>query len=307
MSLPSSYLTYPRRHHGMDHDLYPVSYIHERRPVHWPDGKKVALWITIALEFFPLSPNDGPFRAPGHMVTPFPDYRTFTARDYGNRVGIYRLLKLLDQFPFPVSVPMSAVLAKRYPPLLEEMTARHWEIIGHGLDMNALHYGGLDEKTERRYIKDALDLLREKSGQAVTGWLSPARSESENTLHLLPEYSIDYVCDWVNDDLPYQMTTRSGPLFAMPHTYELEDRHLLSTLGQQEQVYLEQIKEACEFLAQEAERGGGRVLHLSLTPYIIGQPFRIHILHQLLQMLSEKDYLWPATGAEILAAWKAAQ
>jgi len=307
MSLPSDYLKYENRRHGMDHDLYPVSYLNERKPVQWPDGKKVALWITIALEFFPLTPNDGPFRAPGHMITPFPDYRTYTARDYGNRVGIYRVLKLMDEFGLKASAPMNSDIAERYPVLLEEITSRNYEIIGHGLNMNHIHYGGMDKDSEKDQIKRSLEVLRDKSGQAITGWFSPARSESENTPHLLAEQGIGYVCDWVNDDMPYQMTTDHGPLTAMPHTYELEDKHLLSTLGQSEEIYLEQISDACDFLAREADTGGGRILHLNLTPYIIGQPFRIHILKNLLSLLSEKDFLWNATGNSILKEWQQQQ
>ena len=92
MSLDPGYLEYPHRRRGMDHDLYPWSALHQRPPITWPAGKRVAVVIVISCEFFPLTPSDTPFRAPGHMATPYPDYRHYTARDYGSRLGIPRLL-----------------------------------------------------------------------------------------------------------------------------------------------------------------------------------------------------------------------
>jgi len=303
MTLPDSYLSYPHRSTGMDHDIYPRSNMFERTNIEWPGGKSLALWITVALEYFPLVPNDGPFRAPGHMVTPYPDYRSYTTRDYGNRVGIYRILDVLDAFGFKASIPMNAAIATRYPSLLKEITSRGHEIIVHGMDMNAIHYGGMEAEVEQKQIEDAISLLRGASGQTVTGWLSPARSESENTLSMLADAGIDYVCDWVNDDLPYHMHTENGPLVAMPHTMELEDRHLLVNLGQSENTYMEQVLEAAKQYRLEATRYGGRILHLSLTPYVIGQPWRIGTLEKMLARILDGGEIWSASGAEIHSTW----
>lgn len=307
MPLPDDYLRYPHRSHGMDHTLYPWSNLFERPPVAWPGGAPVALWVTVALEYFPLTPDDGPVRAPGHMVTPYPDYRTYTTRDYGNRVGIYRILKLLNRFGLKAGVPMNAAIATRYPYLVEAVLKGGHEVIAHGLDMNRLHYGGLPREDEDARIAETLDILRRATGQPVTGWLSPARSESENTPHLLPGHGIGYLCDWVNDDMPYGMTTEGGPLIAMPHTYELEDRHQLVTLGHTEDRYVEEVLDAFTLFRVEASRHGGRILHIALTPYVIGQPFRIHALETLFTRLAYSGAIWSATGAEIAAAWQAGQ
>lgn len=304
MSLPDDYLKYPHRQHGMDHDLYPWSNLFNRQPVTWPDDKPVALWIAVALEFFPLTPNEGPFRAPGHMVTPYPDYRTYTTRDYGNRVGIFRIMKVLDALGLKASTPMSAKIAERYPALLEAVQKRDWEIIAHGVDMNKIHYGGMDADIESQQIDDALVMLEKYTGKKPAGWFSPARSESENTLKLLAEHGLAYVCDWVNDDMPYDMTTESGPIAAMPHTMELDDRHLMVTLGQNEDTYREQILAAFDLLRTEGKTYGGRILHLSLTPYVIGQPFRIHALKAVLEEIMKSGDVWSATPSEILDVWQ---
>ena len=306
MSLPSAYLKYPKRARGMDHDLYPYSNLFARKPVMWPRNKPIALWITVALEYFPLTPSDTPFRAPGSMVTPYPDLRTYTARDYGNRVGIFRILKVLDKLGLRASFPTSAALTKRTPFLIREIKERGHEFIGHGMDMNALHFGGMDKDKECEQIKCALDTLRAATGQKITGWLSPARSESEHTLDLLPEHGVGYVCDWVNDDMPY--TIGSGEkLIAMPHTMELEDRRLLVELGQNERIWHNQITAAFDCLLEEAQTYGGRILHVSLTPYVMGQAWRIQALSFLLQTLTATGRIWSARGDDIVTHWLAGQ
>jgi allantoinase len=304
MTLPKEFLEYPHRTHGMDHDLYEWSNLFDRKPIEWPGNALVALWTTPTLEYFPITPNDGPFRAPGHMVIPYPDLRTYSTREYGTRVGACRIFRALDKFEVKASVALNAAVARRYPWLVREIVRRDWEVVAHGVDMNCLHYGGLDENVERKYIGDSVDTLRRLSGQAVTGWLSPARSESENTLHLLPEYGIEYCCDWVNDDMPYVVNTRNGELVAMPHTYEIEDRNIIVTLGHSESAYTDMLISTFDTIYEEARSCGGRVLQLGLTPYVIGLPFRIKALEKALEYIVKKPGVWSATAAEILAAWR---
>lgn len=307
MPLDDSYLEYPKRRHGMDHDLYPWTNMFERKPITWPNGAKVAVWITVPLEFFPLTPNDGPFRAPGHMVTPYPDYRTYTTRDYGTRVGWQRIVKVLDQYNAKISVPMNAAIAERHPFLVDQINERGWEVIAHGVDMNALHFGGMDVTTEREQIKTTVETLRNKTKQDVIGWLSPARSQSENTLDLLPEYGIEYCGDWVNDDLPYEVNSKGGPLIAMPHSNEVDDRTILVNNRHTEDMFVEQVLDAFDLLHKESETHGGRVAPLGLTPYVIGQPWRVRSLGEILKAMAQKDGVWFATGTEIAKAWKEQQ
>ncbi len=211
MSLPPGYLEYPRRRHGMDHDLYPWSKAFARPRIEWPDGARVALWIVPALEFFPLNPVGKPFRAPGSMVTPYPDLRHYTTRDYGNRVAIYRIAKLLDAFGLRASAAVNGAVAERYPALVRDLVGRGWEVLAHGWDMDTLHHGGLARDAEADIVARTLGTLRRLSGQPVNGWLSPAKCESAHTLELLHAHGVEYVCDWVNDDLPYEIAARSVP------------------------------------------------------------------------------------------------
>ncbi|MFV8819349.1 polysaccharide deacetylase family protein [Haliea sp. E17] len=308
MSLDREHLEYPMRRYGMDHDRYQWSMLSERPPIRWPDGKPLALWVNVCLQFFPLNQQGKPFPVPGGMTMPYPDLRHFTLRDYGNRVGIYRILRALDQYGVRASFAVNSALAERAPQLLRTLAARGDEFVAHGVHMDALHYGGQAEAEERELVARCLDTLRKASGQAVTGWLSPARNESERTPELLREHGIEYFCDWVNDDMPYPFHTAGGDLWAMPLSTELEDRFVLMNNLHSEQSWLEQVSDACDFLLQEAQdSGSGRILALNIHPWLLGQPHRIGKLEQALQRITGKAGVWSAPPGEILAAFSAQQ
>ena len=166
MGLPDDYLRYPLRRHGMDHDRYDWTMQPERPKVAWPGGARVALWVVPVLEFFPLDMPAKPFRAPGGMVTAYPDLRHYTLRDYGSRVGAFRVFKALDDHGLPASVAINSKIAERYPFLIEEVTRRDWEVIAYGIDMGRLHYGGMAVDDEAAQVKEAVGVLRAASGQA---------------------------------------------------------------------------------------------------------------------------------------------
>lgn len=307
MTLPEDYLRYPNRRHGMDQDRYEWSILFRRDPVTWPGGAKVALWVCPALEWFPLDMPNKPFRPPGGLERPYPDYRYYTHRDYGNRVGIFRIMKVLDKLGIKASATVNSAVAERYPFLLNEITRRGWEVIANGVDMAHLHYEGMPEAEEAAQIKQALTSLRELSGQPVTGWLSPGKSESHATLDLLAAEGVEYVCDWINDDMPYPLKTARGGLFSMPHSHEIDDRLILLQYHHSEQDFTEQVKDQFDTLYKEADKHGGRILSITLHPWVIGQPYRIKPLEEALSYIMGHDGVWCATGSEILAAYKASQ
>lgn len=302
MSLPASYLEYDKRRKGMDHDLYPWSNMFERQPVSWANNKKVATWIVIDLEWFPITPNDKPFRAPGHMQTAYPDYRHYTSRDYGSRIGVYRLLDALKKVNAKASVAMNSAIAERYPELAQDIVNDGHEIIAHSTDMNAAVATGVDLEVEKQYISESVSKLEAITGQKPAGWLSIARSQSFNTPSLLAEAGLKYMCDWVNDELPYEMETPSGSIKNIPLNHELSDRQIINVQQHSVDSYVEQIQDAWNWLHQEADRFGGRMLPLNLTPYIMGLPYRMDAFERLLTWLSEQPDNWFATGQDILEA-----
>ncbi|WP_157219083.1 polysaccharide deacetylase family protein [Flavisphingomonas formosensis] len=302
MALDPCYLEYPKRRHGMDHDFYPWSNLFERKPIAWPDGKSVAVWILVNLEWFPIVPEDKPFRAPGHMVTPYPDYRHYTARDYGTRIGFYRLLDAFAKVGAKVSVAANAAIAERYPSVIADIVAAGHEIVAHSTDMNGTIATGIGEEAERALILRSLDTLERVAGTRPRGWHSIARSQSFDTPRLLVEAGVDYMCDWVNDELPYRFTTSAGSLINLPLNHELSDRQILVNQQHSVDSYVEQMTDAYTLLEAESTRFGGRMLPLNVTPYIMGLPYRIDAFERLLADLAARPGTWFARGDSIVDA-----
>lgn len=305
MSVPADYLKYPHRRYGMDHDRYPWSMLPERKKIAWPGGARVAVWIVPALEWFPLDMKGKPFKPPGALQTAYPDLRHYTLRDYGNRVGIFRVMKALDRFRIRASVAVNAAVAARYPSLIKACTDRGWEVIANGLDMDHLHYEGLPKDQEAKQVEETLTILRRVSGQKVRGWLSPARSESFATPDLLAAAGVDYICDWVNDDMPYAMRTESRSIHSMPLSNDIDDSTILIQNRHSEDSFAQQVCDQFDLLYKEAATDGGRIFTLLLHPWVIGQPYRISALERVLQHITGHKEIWSATGAEILDAFKA--
>ncbi len=303
MTLGPEFLAYPRRRYGMDHDRYAWSMLADRPPLRWPDGRPLAVWINVALEHFPLDAKGAGFKAPGGMTMPYPDLRHYTLRDYGNRVGVFRVLDALAAHGLQASFAVNGELARRYPALLRAVAATGGELVAHGWNMDCVHYGGLDEATERGWIADSLAALAPYARAAVRGWLSPARSESPRTPEFVRAAGLAWIADWVNDELPYRFETAAGPLAALPLSLELEDRFVVGENLHAEAEYADQAIDACEFLLAEAERlGAGRLLALNVHPWVMGQPHRIGQLERLFAHLAARgDRIWNAPPSAIVA------
>ena len=307
--MPAGYLDYGQRRYGMDHERYAWSQLHTRPKVQWPNQARVALWVIPALEWFPLDMKGKPFKPPGAMVTSYPDLRHYTLRDYGNRVGIFRIMRALEARGIKASVATNAAVAVRYPALIKACVAKGWEILANGLDMDHLHYEGLPRDEEQRLVTTTLDILRNAagaaSGQRVRGWLSPAKSESFATPDLVAAAGCDYLCDWVNDDMPYAFNTASGPITAMPHPCDIDDYQILINNHHTEDDFRDALCDQFDVLYRESATQGGRVMAISLHPWITGQPYRIGALEQALDHILSRRGVWPATGAQIVDAWRA--
>ena len=307
MSMDNNYLTYDKRQYGMDHERYDWSRLDQRQAVQWPNDKKVALWINVNLQYFPLNQSKGPVKVPGGMTMPYPDLRHFSLREYGNRVGIFRVLRALEQRGLKASFAVNGRLAEKYPTLIQRVSKGDGEIICHGWQMDAMHYGGMDINQERELIQRSLDSVAMASGKPITGWLSPGKNESENTPDLLAECGFEYSCNWVNDDMPYSFNTRTKPLVAMPLSSELSDFMILLNNQHAEQSYQEQITDAFNLLLNEAEQSGGRILALEIHPWLLGHAHRIKYFEQALDYIAQHPITWSATPSEILTCWQTQQ
>mgnify|MGYP003768832551 CR=1 FL=1 len=300
----SDSLAYPMRRHGMDHDRYGWSMLADRTAIAWPGGKPLAVWLNVSLEHFPLNPEGKGFKAHGNMTMPYPDLRHYTLRDYGNRVGVFRVLKALQQYGLTASLAINGEVATRYPALMRQLAQTGFELLGHGWNMDKVHYGGMDEQAETALIADSLAALAPHARQPIRGWLSPARSQSQRTPELLRQAGIDWCADWVNDELPYRFETADGPLATMPLPLELEDRFIVGENLHAESEYADQLIDACDFLLEEAQRTGhGRLLALNIHPWVMGQPHRIkHLERVFAHLTANANLLWNAPPSAILAA-----
>lgn len=299
MTLDPAYLEYPMRRRGMDHHLYAWSNMHEREPLRLPGGAKMAVAPLVSLEWFPIVPGKAPFAAPGHMQTAYPDYRHYTAREYGTRVGFYRLLDAFAKVGVKATIAVNAAIAERYPSIIADVVAAGHEIVAHATDMDATIDSTVPEADERAMIVKARDTLAGAIGEAPKGWLSIARQQSWNTPRLLVEEGFGYCLDWVNDDLPYLQTTEAGSLVSVPYNHELSDRQIIVVQQHSAESYVQQMQDAFGWLAAES---GPRVLPLHLTPYVMGLPFRMGAFEGLLEWLAAQAETRFVTASELAAS-----
>ncbi len=294
MPLPNDYLTYPHRRHGVDHDRFAWTPDTQRAPLELTGGKKAVAFIIVPLEFFPLDPPAEPFKHPGAMKTPYPDLRHYTTRDYGNRVGVFRLLKFLDAAGLKATFAVNAEVAERYPPLMAAIREAGHEVAAHGVSTAHIHHEGLSEAEETALIGRCRAVLPE-----ATSWLSPARNESYRTPDLLAAAGYTTLLDWEADQRPLSFATENGPLTALPLMHELSDFKLMVDNRQQADVWADQIIEAARFHVVDHARAGAQCFGFTLTPYVAGQPFRAASVKRLLNTLSAMDGLEVCPAGEV--------
>ncbi|MCQ8278927.1 hypothetical protein NFI95_10765 [Acetobacteraceae bacterium KSS8] len=296
--LPENYFRYPRRGRRLDHDWFGRRLMHDATPFAWPGGKKLAVWIGMTLEHFPIDMSGLPFMPTGGMVRPAPSYWDYTQRDYGNRIGAYRLFEAFDAHAIRPDIIANLAALERHPALTAELDRRGLDVIAGGLDMTCLHHADLPEAAERAMISDCLDGLHALTGKRPRGWLGPGQSVSPRTFALLAEAGVDHALDLNNDELPYDIAVPFGRLSSLPVNYELSDRRIMVELGQSAACYRAQIEAACARLAREATPQAPRLLMVMLSPWVSGQPFRIAEIEALLATLAaEAEAVFLGAGA----------
>jgi peptidoglycan/xylan/chitin deacetylase (PgdA/CDA1 family) len=291
----------------MDHGHYAWSPIVRREPLIWPDHARIAVAFVVKLGHYEGDPTSKAFDPPTHRsplrVMPPPDYPTVTHREYGHRVGIFRMFELFDSYGIHATAAIDALTAQHYPRLVSECVRRGWEIIGHGVSQRRAITAEMSEADERSYIRVALDAVGRAAGARPTGWLSPEESESARTPGLLQECGVDYLCDWANDDQPYLIGSGHRPLVSLPLMHGLSDVSLHWNRCVTMPQWATLVCEAFDTLYREG-RESGRLFVLPLHPWCIGQPFRVKYLRQVLAHVTNRDGVWATTGAEIAVSYR---
>ncbi|HEX6354593.1 polysaccharide deacetylase family protein [Actinophytocola sp.] len=277
----------------MTNPLFDYSPITERPELRWPNGKRVAAYIGLNVEHFLMGrPSTSIWPGTAELV---PDVLNHGWRDYGVRVGIWRMADILDRHGIRASVLLNSDVAHHYPQIIKAGLERNWAWLAHGKTNSVLHTG-LSEDEERGVLTEIVDTIAEATGQRPKGWMGPGLTETFNTPALLAELGLSYVLDWTNDDQPYRLNVPG--MLSVPYTLELNDLNLFGDKGTTGPEFVQIVKDQYEQLHADAEHGG-RVMAIALHPFVTGQAFRAKYLDQALAFLAEQPDIWLTTSDEI--------
>ncbi|RMF10424.1 MAG: polysaccharide deacetylase [Alphaproteobacteria bacterium] len=279
-----------------DPGLYSYWPYRNRPKITWPGGKKLAFWVAPNIEFYELNPPNNPFRKA--WPRPYPDIVSYSYRDFGNRVGHWRLMDLMDEFSIRGSVSLSVAMCQHHPEIIEACAERGWEFFSHGI-YNTRYCYGMDEAQERAIIEDAIETVIQATGQQIRGYLAPALTHTERTMDLLAEYGIWYTCDLFQDDQPQPIKVKTGRLISMPYSLEINDHYAYNVYGQSPAQYTSILKRQFDTLLREGEESG-TVMCIPLHAYLVGRAHRIDPFREALEYItSHRDDVWITTAAEI--------
>jgi allantoinase len=283
-----------------EHDRFPYSAIIDRKPLRWPNGARVAVWVIPNIEHFLFDrPSTSVTNATTSLV---PDVLNYSWRDYGVRVGIWRLMEIMERHGFKGTVALNSDVCDRYPRIIEEGKRLDWEWMGHGTNNSTL-ISQQSEDGERALIAQVVSTIKSTTGQQPRGWLSPALSESYRTLDLLAENKIEYVANWVNDEQPYAMRVKNGSIISIPYSIEINDIPAFLDLKQSGETFGRMICDQFDGLYEDGKKTG-RVMAISLHPFLIGHPHRSKYFAQALAHIASRQEVWITTGSEIVDWYK---
>lgn len=283
---------------GYDHPWYRWRPFPSRRPVSWPGGAATAVSVVVHLgasEWETTDPNR-PQPVGGRGLAPPPDYPRMSHREFGHRVGIFRLLDVLSEVAVTPASVLDVATAECYPALLAHLLPATSEVIAGGLSASRPVTSDMGEEEERDYIGQTLDRLQAATGSRPQGWLGPEHSESVRTLRLLDEAGLAYVADWGNDDLPYAMDGAGDRLWAFPLWWEMSDLSAMYSRLVPPAVWSAGLSTAFDVLHAE----GGRILSLHLQPWVSGQAFRASALESALRHIKDAEGVWFASPAQVV-------
>jgi peptidoglycan/xylan/chitin deacetylase (PgdA/CDA1 family) len=278
---------------------YRYSPIVERPPIEYPDGKRCAVYIGLNIEHFPLG-------RPSTSITPITatlpvDPLNFGWRDYGTRVGIWRMIELLDDLDLRASVLLNAEVCDNYPQIIAAGRERGWVWLGHGLTNSSL-WTDMSRDEERVKLQSIVETLSTATGSSPRGWLGPALTETENTPTLLAELGFTYSLDWVADDQPFPLRVADHRFISVPYSIEINDIPAFLDLGMTPADFGQAIIDHVELLRAESGRRPGAVLGVALHPFLSNQPSRHRYLAEALEHIRQFSDVWFTTSDDI-ATW----
>jgi peptidoglycan/xylan/chitin deacetylase (PgdA/CDA1 family) len=280
---------------SMDNKLYDYSPIVGRPKLAWPNGARLAFYIGLNIEHFEVDkPATSIFGATSSFV---PDPLNYGWRDYGVRVGIWRMIDALDKYGMRASVLLNADVCEHYPQIIEAGRKRNWAWLAHGKN-NSIFQAGMKVEDEQKYLKHVVDTITESTGQAIKGWLGPALTETFETPRLLKELGLTYILDWCADDQPFALNIPG--MMSVPYSLEVNDITMCVGKSQSGEEFCQMIIDQFDQLYRDSEQSG-RVMALCLHPFVSNQPHRQKYLERALEYISRHHSVWLTTSDEIAA------
>lgn len=267
----------------------------ERPPIKWPNDARVALWVAPNVEHYEYLPDYDGVRNPWPR-TPYPDVREYSYRDYGNRVGFWRMLEVLDKHNIRCCVSLNMAVLEHFPEIGEAMVQRDYDFMSHGI-YNTRYLNTHSEEQEREFYRDTIDTLKRHTGKQLKGMLGPAITGTERTPDIMAEAGLIYHTDWAHDDQPVPIRVKSGKLVSVPYSFELNDAPLFR-LHYEGDYFARIVKAQFDQLYKEGGESG-RVMCIALHPFLIGQPHRINYLDDMLGYIMSHDGVWQTTADDI--------
>ena len=276
-------------------DHYEYSAIIDRAPLIFPDNARVAVVVYMNIEHFPAERPGTPIVPQTAQFTPDP--LNYGWRDYGQRVGIWRLMEILDRVGMPASVCLNSDVCREYPRIIEEGKKRNWEWMGHGRN-NTEILNGLSEEDEKQLIDEVVSEIEAATGSKPKGWLGPFITANPSTPETLLSAGIEYYCDYSCDDQPFPMSTQSGSLLSMPYSVECNDLPSVLSFGATAEDLGQIIRDQFDVLYAEGATNA-RVMPICLHTFIAGQAFRAKYIEAALQYIKSHDDVWFTTAGAI--------
>jgi allantoinase len=272
------------------------SSIAHRPALKLPGGARMAVWIIVNVEEWDAKePMPRTVITPPAGGSPSPDIPNWAWHEYGNRVGFWRLLKVFDEFQLPAALAINGSALAAYPPIVEAALARKWEFMGHGFTQRNMQ----KVANEREDIRRTAEVIAKVAGKRPRGWLGPGLTETWETPDLLVEEGYDYVCDWVLDDQPVWLKTRTKPIVNIPYTQECNDVAMMLIQHHKASEYSDRALDQFEQIYADAA-DGARVMAIVIHPYIMGAAHRLKYFRRIFEQIRAKPDVLFWTGEQIL-------
>jgi allantoinase len=266
-------------------DYLPIT---ERPVIRWPDNARVAVWVAPNIEWYEYTPLSRPTR---------PDLASYAYRDFGTRVGFWRMLEVLDQHHIRCCVCLNAAVLDHCPDIRDAMVARNWDYMAHGF-YNTRPITAYSIEEEREYWRDIVATVKKHTGKQLKGRLGAGGGNTVNTSDLMAEAGLLYYTDWMCDDQPVPLHVQNGARFIhVPYSYQLNDASLQG-VNRDAAYYAQMIKDQFDVLYEEGAHSG-KVMCIALHPYWIGKACRVRYLDEALAYIRSHDAVWHTTADDI--------